>query len=101
MHITGKSLLERINYAQQLFNMSQQAFIPANKRLVVVHINMIHHNQTALKRRVGGIYDPHQACLNILINSLKGDAQAEIEQVNNKKGRHTIKMTPPTICPKI
>ena len=50
--------------------MIQQALSPVNKRCLLLHINIIQHNKTALKRRVGGIYDPHQACLNILINSL-------------------------------
>ena len=80
----NKSLVSHITICNSSNNMIQQALKPVNKRLVVVHINMIHHKQTALKRRVGGIYDPHQACLNILINSLKGDAQAEMQQINSQ-----------------
>jgi len=53
-----------------MFNTMHQALKPLNKRSLLTHINMIEQIKTALKRRVGGIYDPHLACLIILIKSL-------------------------------
>tara|TARA_R110002049_G_scaffold76868_1_gene197098 strand:+ start:993 stop:1256 length:264 start_codon:yes stop_codon:yes gene_type:complete len=77
-----------INHTNFQSNMIDQTLMPVNKRLMLYHINMIHHNKTALKRRVGGIYDPHQACLIILINSLKGDDVAgQYNQTNTYDSR--------------
>ena len=54
-----KSLVNHITICNSSNNVIQQALKPVNKRCLLDHINMIHHKQTALKRRVGGIYDPH------------------------------------------
>jgi hypothetical protein len=80
MPFIAESLVNHITICNSSNNMIQQALKPVNKRCLLTHINMIQHNQTALKRRVGGIYDPHQACLIILINFLKGDDQPAMEQ---------------------
>ena len=80
--------------------MIQQALKPVNKRRLLLHINIMQHNQTALKRRVGGIYDPHQACLNILINSLKGDVSAETWQTTYQNSDMILKRPPPPSIPK-
>jgi|GEM_PF-4820105 len=69
----GRFLLHHINHAKFLSNMIDQPLMPVNKRLMLYHINMIHHIKTALKRSVWGVYATHYACLIILINSLKGD----------------------------
>ena len=55
----SKSLVNHITICNSSNNVIQQALKPVNKRFLLTHINMIHHKQTALKRRVGGIYDPH------------------------------------------
>ena len=54
-----KSVIEHITICNSRCNMIQQALSPVNKRCLLLHINIIQHNKTALKRRVGGIYDPH------------------------------------------
>lgn len=59
MPFIAKSLVDHITMRYSMINMIQQALKPVNKRSLLDHINMIHHKQTALKRRVGGIYDPH------------------------------------------
>lgn len=88
MHITGKTLVVHINYTQQLFNMSQQAISLVNKRFIVVHNTMNYHIKSALKRHVWGVFATHLACLNILINSLKGDAQqGQYNQTNTYDSR--------------
>ena len=58
MPFIAKSLVNHITICNSMTNMIQQALKPVNKRCLLTHINMIHHNQTALKRRVGGIYAP-------------------------------------------
>lgn len=58
MPFIAKTLVDHITMRYIKVNMIQQAFSPLNKRRLLDHINMIHHNQTALKRRVGGIYVP-------------------------------------------
>ena len=66
-------LLYHINHTNFKSNMIDQTLMPVNKRLMLYHINMIHHIKSALKRSVWGVYATHYACLIILINSLKGD----------------------------
>lgn len=75
MHIINKIMLVHINYTQQPFNMLQQAFTSLNMRFNVVHNTINYHIKTAIKMHVWGIYATHNALLNILIKSLKGDAQ--------------------------
>ena len=72
MLFIDKLLLNHITICNGISNMIQQALRPVNKRGLPLHISMMQHKESALKRHVGGIYDPHTACLIILINSLQG-----------------------------
>ena len=62
---------------ERAFNMIERAFIPLPMRIYVYHIAMIDQIETPLRKRVGGIHDPHTACLLDLIDSLKGDDRAK------------------------